>query len=161
MTGALILMSDNEQLDTYSYYILFNTVKKFLSRLCAYPMTCNDYIPCLNESVTESHSLLEVYYMQNKGPVWVTDIILCRYGLLEAKNAGQSVADNIGFDSDGVSSTDPAKILDGGAIRNFTRCFEPDHSVAIFVLPTKSKAPFGRCIRRTTTECFETEDNVE
>ena len=45
----------------------------------------------------------------------------CRYGLLEAKNAGDKVGSDIGFDSEGNVTTDPGEILNGGAIRNFTR----------------------------------------
>ena len=47
--------------------------------------------------------------------------MLRRYGLLEAKHAGQSVGSDIGFDAAGRVTTDPAAILDGGAIRNFSR----------------------------------------
>ena len=46
---------------------------------------------------------------------------MSRYGLLEAKNAGESVEEDIGFDGNGAVSRDPAAILDGGAIRNFSR----------------------------------------
>ena len=36
--------------------------------------------------------------------------------------AGRQVADDIGFDGAGQASTDPAAILQGGAIRPFDRC---------------------------------------
>ena len=35
------------------------------------------------------------------------------YGLIEAKTAGKSIADDIGFDSDGASTTDPAAVMSG------------------------------------------------
>lgn len=44
----------------------------------------------------------------------------CSFGLLEAREAGQSIGSNLGFDSHGRPTTDPAAIAAGGAIKNFT-----------------------------------------
>jgi len=46
------------------------------------------------------------------------------FGLVEAKTAGRTVPNDVGFDSDGKSTTDPGKILDGGAIRSFDRSYK-------------------------------------
>lgn len=45
----------------------------------------------------------------------------CRYGLLNAMSAGKSVDIDVGFDHHGKCTTDPAEILKGGALRNFSR----------------------------------------
>lgn len=45
------------------------------------------------------------------------------FGLVEADRAGQTVADDIGYDARGHSTTDPAAIYKGGSIRAFDRCF--------------------------------------
>jgi len=46
------------------------------------------------------------------------------FGLVEANTAGKSVPSDVGFDSQGNSTTDPAKILNGGAIRSFDRSYK-------------------------------------
>lgn len=43
------------------------------------------------------------------------------YDLLKAKNEGREVPGDIGYDAQGQLTTDPAAILDGGAIRPFDR----------------------------------------
>lgn len=58
------------------------------------------------------------------GPSLVVDMATSAtswFGLVEAERAGQSVADDIGYDSSGQPTTDPAAILRGGAIRVFDR----------------------------------------
>ena len=47
---------------------------------------------------------------------------LRRYGLLQAREDGESVALDVGFDSAGQPTSSPGAILDGGAIRVFDRC---------------------------------------
>ena len=49
------------------------------------------------------------------------------FGLVEADRAGQTVADDIGFDADGQPTTDPAAIYKGGSIRVFDRCCPSTH----------------------------------
>ena len=60
-----------------------------------------------------------------QGPPVVLDMATSAtswFGLVEAERAGQQVADDIGYDSSGQPTTDPAAILKGGAIRVFDRC---------------------------------------
>ena len=45
-----------------------------------------------------------------------------RWALADARDRGASVADDIGYDSSGQMTTDPGRILDGGAIQVFDRC---------------------------------------
>ncbi|KAK9829409.1 hypothetical protein WJX72_005673 [[Myrmecia] bisecta] len=56
------------------------------------------------------------------------------YGLLEAKHAGRSVPDDVGFDAQGNPTTNPAAILDGGAIRAFDRSYKGSHLALIVEL---------------------------
>ncbi len=61
----------------------------------------------------------------------VTNIVFDgRYSLFEAKERGEAVGGDIGYDALGDPTTDPGKILDGGAIRTFDRstCL---HSLAV------------------------------
>lgn len=53
-----------------------------------------------------------------------------RYSLYEAKEKGETVGGDIGYDALGDPTTDPGKILDGGAIRTFDRSTYL-HSLAI------------------------------
>lgn len=58
--------------------------------------------------------------------------------------AGQQVADDIGFDGAGQASTDPAAILQGGAIRPFDRCLRCCRAAVvsdIMVAPKKDLSP--------------------
>jgi LDH2 family malate/lactate/ureidoglycolate dehydrogenase len=41
------------------------------------------------------------------------------YGFLEAKTAGKQVAEGLGYDNNGNPTTDPGKVLNGGAIKGF------------------------------------------
>ena len=43
------------------------------------------------------------------------------FGLLEAKSAGRSIPEGVAHDADGVVTTDPCAVLEGGAIRVFDR----------------------------------------
>ena len=57
--------------------------------------------------------------------------------------AGRQVADDIGFDGTGHSSTDPAAILQGGAIRPFDRCLRCCRSALgsyILIAPNRAVA---------------------
>lgn len=74
--------------------------------------------------------------------------------MLEAKEAGQSVGEGVGFDSAGEVTTDPAKILEGGAIRNFTRC-SLLLSVLLLVPAQRSIWEKGcRCVRLSLSEAL-------
>ena len=45
----------------------------------------------------------------------------CRWALADARDRGLPVAEDIGFDSSGQPTTDPGRIIDGGAIQVFDR----------------------------------------
>lgn len=57
-----------------------------------------------------------------------------RYSLFEAKEKGETVDGDIGYDALGDPTTDPGKILDGGAIRTF------DRSTHLHSLPVSASA---------------------
>jgi len=46
------------------------------------------------------------------------------FGLLEAKTQGVQVAEGLGYDKEGNETTDPAEIMEGGAIRPFDKGFK-------------------------------------
>ena len=51
-------------------------------------------------------------------------VFMCRphrWALADARDRGVPVADDIGFDSTGEATTDPGRIIDGGAIQVFDR----------------------------------------
>ncbi|KAK9846055.1 hypothetical protein WJX84_010500, partial [Apatococcus fuscideae] len=58
------------------------------------------------------------------------------YDLLKAKNDGQAVPADIGYDAHGQQTTDPGAILDGGAIRPFDRSHKGSHLALLVELLT-------------------------
>lgn len=60
----------------------------------------------------------------NKGDVLVLDMAtaaMAYFGVIEAKTAGKSLPENVAYDKMGNLTTDPAKVLDDGALRTFDR----------------------------------------
>ena len=60
----------------------------------------------------------------NKNDVVVLDMAtaaMAYFGVIEASTAGKSLPENIAYDKDGNLTTDPSKVLDGGALRTFDK----------------------------------------
>ncbi|KAK9860382.1 hypothetical protein WJX84_000978 [Apatococcus fuscideae] len=62
------------------------------------------------------------------------------YDLLKAKNAGQAVPEDVGFNAQGQPTTDPGAILAGGAIRSFDRSHKGSHLALLVEMLTGALA---------------------
>jgi L-2-hydroxycarboxylate dehydrogenase (NAD+) len=49
------------------------------------------------------------------------------YGVVEANTAGRQLPEGIAYDKDGNSTTDPAKVIDDGALRTFDGSYKGSH----------------------------------
>ena len=56
------------------------------------------------------------------------------YALVQHSRAGEPVPADVGYDRSGAVTTDPAAILDGGAIRTFDRCAGPGWTSSLLFL---------------------------
>ena len=63
------------------------------------------------------------------------------FGLLEAKTAGRAIPGDVGQDKDGVPTTDPSAVLNGGALRTFDRGYKSSN-LALMVELLAGTAPF-------------------